>query len=418
MSTFHVPVLFDISNATVQLLGESFDADSDPIISHLEFTLQTAANSQSAAANSATNGNLGKVDIAAADFKNVFLVGGDQDNGDEEAPIFFVKKSNDTEDNAHATKLIDDFCTKLSSAILYNDLQQVAGTKTIPLGGSDENGDFGTSVTGARGESLGTTLGRVASTHLVGNPLAQVIFTDENDNDGDIQAEDEKGDSNYLGTAYGHNTGTTKAPNTIAKQLSIIFGGSQAAADDKIKITDPASSAAGVYNSDNNNALVANQDTGVQNDILKSLLEQLLADGRANELTGYDVSGGDTMYAGPLPFKATDKIVIYVRPILEMKMNGTVYTPSLISIPGDGTPDDGNDNINLATVNQLGVDDSTLFKNAHYEWVSKGGTLDGDNFTAGAAGTFGASGTNLVSPNATTALFDGHIWKISIELTA
>ena len=101
MPTFHVPVLFDISNATVQLLGESFD--SDPITSHLEFTLQTSANSQYAdEADSATNGKLGKVDIAAADFKNVFLVGGDQLSGDEEAPIF-LQKSNNSDDDAAAT---------------------------------------------------------------------------------------------------------------------------------------------------------------------------------------------------------------------------------------------------------------------------------------------------------------------------
>ena len=207
---------------------------------------------------------------------------------------------------------------------------------------------------------------------------------------------------------YGHSDGTTNAPNAIAKQLSTIFGGSQAAADNKIKITDSNDSAAGVYNSDNNNAL-AQESQGVENDILKSLLEQLLAAGRANQLTGYDVSSNTTIYAGPLPFEADDVIVIYVRPILSMSMNASVYTPSLISIPANSTTD--------ATVNQLGVDSTTLFNNDDYEWVSKGGTLDGNTFTAGTAGTFSASGTNLVSPNATTALFDGHIWKISITLT-
>ena len=90
---------------------------------------------------------------------------------------------------------------------------------------------------------------------MVGHPLAQVIFTDENDIDSDIRFKIQKVIQITSKQGYGHSDLTTNAPNAIAKQLSTIFGGSQAAADNKIKITDSNDSAAGVYNSDNNNAL-------------------------------------------------------------------------------------------------------------------------------------------------------------------
>ena len=222
MPIIQIPVLFDVSGS-MQIYGEDTQ-QNDFIESHLQFTLDMTTHPT--------------YPLTFQDFKDAILIG-DQDSQNN---IFFSNESSGT----HA---IDLLCNKIALAITKGNLihYPAAGDHSnvgIPMGGRplvakdglvkvDAN-PLPPIVTGLEDNSanniyslkyhgtispvdgpqpLGNCILRTAATHLVGHPLAQGLFVDEDQ----IQVQ--------LETHNGNQFGTNFYFNSIAEQLSKVFGG-------------------------------------------------------------------------------------------------------------------------------------------------------------------------------------------------
>ena len=401
MANVQMPVLFTISDSTgATLFGENITADL--IENHLPFTLDRSDAFHCAGFDDVANTAQSTLLDA---FKNTFYVG---DPSDAEK-LFYVNMLNITNTAVTAKKLsggavadspakvVDEFCNKLADSILNlhatKGLVHVpAGTKIIPVGGKAQATNFSSSVAPTEAEQLniGNIMARVASVHLVGHPLAQAIFSDED------------GISTSLnGVPAPH--ATTNPPVTaggvgvfktnLARLLSKSLGGSQAATDDRLK----AGNAIGglvIMDGDAKTAFDAGANVsaavsplnpgangttqlfhynlggvdvadGIANPALKSLFEQLLnVSGRTQEVNdtrgiGYTVTaanaGGGTYDYGTqptlnaaagaitlgnvatktitagMPIKANDTLGMFLRPKLKLKFETTVTGPTNIS---------------------------------------------------------------------------------------
>ena len=96
-----------------------------------------------------------------------------------------------------------------------------SATKKIPVGGRATITTFDTSVAPSASEKLnvGDVMARVASVHLVGHPLAQAIFANEDEIQTKITTAP-AGEAANPGGIFKSN---------LAKMLSAAFGGSQQA---------------------------------------------------------------------------------------------------------------------------------------------------------------------------------------------
>lgn len=222
MPIIQIPVLFDVSG-TMQIYGEDTQGQ-DFIESHLQFTLDMTTHPTY------------KLDFQ--DFKNAILIG----DADSSNNIFFANESAGT----HA---IDFLCNKIALAITKGDLihYPAAGDHSdvgIPMGGRPlvaKDGQVKVDadplppiVTGLEDNSanniyslkyhgtvspvdgpqpLGPCILRTCATHLVGHPLAQGLFVNEDN----IQVQLETNTANQFGNNFYYNS--------IAEQLSKVFGG-------------------------------------------------------------------------------------------------------------------------------------------------------------------------------------------------
>lgn len=222
MPIIQIPVLFDVSG-TMQIYGEDTQGQ-DFIESHLQFTLDMTTHPTY------------KLDFQ--DFKNAILIG----DADSSNNIFFANESSGT----HAMDLL---CNKIALAITKGNLihYPAAGDHTdvgIPMGGRPlvaKDGQVKVDadplppiVTGLEDNSanniyslkyhgtispvdgpqpLGPCILRTCATHLVGHPLAQGLFVNEDN----IQVQLETNTANQFGNNFYYNS--------IAEQLSKVFGG-------------------------------------------------------------------------------------------------------------------------------------------------------------------------------------------------
>ena len=222
MPVIQIPVLFDVSGS-MQIYGEDTQ-QNDFIESHLQFTLDMTTDPN--------------YPLSFQDFKNALLIG-DQDSQNN---IFFSNE-------AAGTHAVDILCNKIALAITKGNLLHypAAGDHSnvgIPMGGRPlvakdgtvkVDGDpLPTIVTGLEDNSanniysikyhgtvspvdgpqpLGNCILRTAATHLVGHPLAQGLFVNEDQ----IQVQ--------LETHNGNQFGNNFYFNSISEQLSKVFGG-------------------------------------------------------------------------------------------------------------------------------------------------------------------------------------------------
>lgn len=393
MANVQMPVLFTISDSTgATLFGENITADL--IENHLPFTLDRSDAFHSAGFDDVASTAQSTLLDA---FKNTFYVG---DPSDAEK-LFYVNMLNITNTTVTAKKLaggdvadsaskvVDEFCNKLADAVLNLHatkglIHVPAGTKVIPVGGKAQATNFSSSVAPTEAEQLnvGSIMARVASVHLVGHPLAQAIFSDEDSISTSLNA-----------TPATH---ATTNPNGIfktnlARLLSHSLGGSQAAEANRLKAGndigglvkmdgdaktafDAGANVSAAVSPLNPGANGTNQlfmynlqgvdvADGKANPALKSLFEQLLnVSGRTQEVNdargiGYTVSsavGGaynyttqptlnqaagaitlanvatKTITAG-MPIKANDTLGMFLRPKLKLKFETTVTGPTNIS---------------------------------------------------------------------------------------
>jgi len=206
MPIIQIPVLFDVSG-TMQIYGEDTQGQ-DFIESHLQFTLDMTTDPN--------------YRLNFQDFKDAILIG----DADSSNNIFFANESTGT----HAVDLL---CNKIALAITKGNLihYPAAGDHSdvgIPMGGrplvaKDGNvkvdaDPLPTIVTGLEDNSanniyslkyhgtvspfdgpqpLGPCILRTAATHLVGHPLAQGLFVNEDN----IQVQLETNNGNQFGKA-------------------------------------------------------------------------------------------------------------------------------------------------------------------------------------------------------------------------
>lgn len=231
MPIIQIPVLFDVSG-TMQIYGEDTQGQ-DFIESHLQFTLDMTTDPN--------------YRLNFQDFKDAILIG----DADSSNNIFFANESTGT----HAVDLL---CNKIALAITKGNLihYPAAGDHSdvgIPMGGrplvaKDGNvkvdaDPLPTIVTGLEDNSanniyslkyhgtvspfdgpqpLGPCILRTAATHLVGHPLAQGLFVNEDN----IQVQLETNNGNQFGNNFYFNS--------ISEQISKVFGGGLTTANQRL----------------------------------------------------------------------------------------------------------------------------------------------------------------------------------------
>ena len=207
-----IPVLFDMSGSSL-VFGE--EATGDFVDSHLQFLLDMTTEA---------NG----ISLNASDISSSILVG-DQDSGDN---LFWDGDANGIG--------IDNLCNRIAKAITRGKLVHIPSignfsNSGIPIGGEGHlyslHGDkmpaggyskkYTTSIAPIGDEQmLGQAMARVASVHLIGDPLGSQAFEDA----ASIQTSLETASSQTF------NQGITAFYNALAVQLSKVLGGSKSSA--------------------------------------------------------------------------------------------------------------------------------------------------------------------------------------------
>ena len=207
-----IPVLFDMSGSSL-VFGEQ--ATGDFVDSHLQFLLDMTTEA---------NG----ISLNATDISSSILIG-EQDGGDN---IFFDGDSKGIG--------IDNLCNRIAKAITRGKLVHIPSignfsNSGIPIGGEGHlyslHGDkmpaggyskkYTTTIAPIGDEQmLGQAMARVASIHLIGDPLGSQAFEDA----ASIQTSLETASSQTF------NQGMTAFYNALAVQLSKVLGGSKSSA--------------------------------------------------------------------------------------------------------------------------------------------------------------------------------------------
>ncbi len=208
-----IPVLFDMSGDSV-VYGEDATG-ADFVDSHLQFLLDMTTEANGFSLN-------------ASDISSAILIA-DQDTGDN---IFFDGSANGLG--------VDTLCNRIAKAITRGKLVHIPSmgnfsNSGIPIGGEghlySSHGDkmpgggytlkYTTSIAPIGDEQmLGQAMARVASVHLIGDPLGSAAFQDTTS----IQTSLETASTQTF------NQGNTAFYNALAVQFSKVLGGSKSSA--------------------------------------------------------------------------------------------------------------------------------------------------------------------------------------------
>lgn len=482
MANVQLPVLFQIADATgATLFGE--EVSVDVIENHLKFTLKrnAAFNSPGYDATNATS-------TLAAAFADTFYVGNDDANGDA---LFYVnmiagigtetlskKVLVNTATVATAEQVVDQFCNKFADAILKAQggiglVHATDANKKVPIGGKAAEEFYSSSLAPAESEALdvGALMSRVAAVHLVGHPLAQAIFADEDAISGHLTAAPTASNPGNIFTSelaklLSHALGGSQATNKLAAANSldrlvkmdgdgkVLYEASASGAASGVaplNIIAPANLSATL----SNNIYYYNFEgvvpaTGKSNNALKSLLEQLLnISGRSAKLNdvrsvGYAVANGAAAYShnafpnmqtvdssftsfaltantnvitAPLPVVGGgagtgDTIGVFLRPKLKLKFENSftgAANISMIEVKDDGTVTNiASDSIATTTQGASGI--STVFPGLTPAANGETQALI-DDFQAGKYGWMGSDNT----PNTDTPALKRSLTQTSTD---
>jgi len=375
-TTFHIPVVFDVSGGATLFAEEKPD---DFVENHLQFTLDARTNAYG-------------YTLTAADISNSVFIA-DRDSGDA---LFYQ--------SAESGRTILDLSRKISEAIVHGNLKNDISDleKRVPIGGGavtvGEATLYSGGITDTAGNHLPECLARVISTHLVGHPLAQAFIKDETALYQDISDNQE---------------------NQMVAQLNKILGNDTDAAENFPNLTKIADDDMGS----------AHDISGAANIVLKSLFEQLMAvTGRSNQARdvigreyadldedGFSVLEDRTELRG-FPFLDGDKLVFYVRVKAHLSFEESMIT-SVFDSSGDtllegfgtissgdlsGVDTSGAVAATISTVFPGGQDNGLALENK-YGWM---GTSDN------ATESLNQQCTNETDPT----VLDGHIWKITVTV--
>lgn len=398
MATIHVPVLFDISG-TATVLGETYPSGSDPIESHLEFTV--AATSDYAlsaesmrkafqvggqqddasgaifysgyatgALKSSTEGATSSVIAAArhttpAGTDGVYLLAQTSSNGDGEGATFRVTVNNNAVDKVE----------------VMDPGSGYANTNTITIAKAGFGGNGDDLVITLTGDEISS--GAVDNSihidnfcSLVASTLLQADLVHDNHASKSVPF----GGANYTShTLSAQNLGTNNAPEAMAKvccnhlighplsqalftdesslnedlsandtQVSnwdgnlqhILKSGAKAATGGACALEHQLSA---IFGGSQGVTELANGGTAVtiasadSNPALLSIFEQIMVSGqeRSSDICGAVISGTNTSTAD-FPIKAGDTLVFYLRPTIDLALNTSADTVNVLRNPLSG----------------------------------------------------------------------------------
>lgn len=376
MATVQIPILFDVDNGSttqLELFGEV--ASTDFFVSQSDYTMATG------------------IAASALDCWHV----GDSTNDSTEA-IFFCKST--------GVATVDTACDMIANALITGTLTQTNhGSAKLVKGGGAVNDYFQDNIgTG----TLGAQLAKIACIHLVGHPLAQAIFSNEQKIQDEIlaQAGDAAASANASAATYTDSAGATqnytasKYHTKLSQQLAKLLGGTCATAT------------LGIGSSDNTDANAVLKSTAKANAALKSIFEQLMnVAGRSNDISGAREHASDNTKTttAVFPFAAGDELVFYIRGKIKIGVESAVM---------------GDANVNLVDSTGATLSSASTFTNATATASTIGSSFPGSGGSAAVANKFnwmGATSNDTFGDNTTdltdSTILDCHVLKVTVTLT-
>ena len=311
-------------------------------------------------------------------------------------------------------KNLDMLCDKIADSIIQGALVNTNfGTKNVPIGGNQSRTVFNTTMgTG----NLGEQMAKIACIHLVGHPLAQALFTNEQQitdfirttsyryyNGGDaFQSYNDVSDSKYTKSDTTQVTYTANFYHTkLAQQLGRLLGGRASGTAQNLNVSSTT------------NAGVA-KSTGRANPQIKAIFEQLMnITGRSTGIaTAKEVDGNaanTTTVA--LPFEDGDVLVFYIRGKIKLQVEAAVMGAGAVTLK-DGNGNVVANNSDFATGNSSSV--STIassfpgtatndYESGKFNWMGNIGKQNP---------VFNEKVTDLTAGD----VLDCHTMRISVEL--
>ena len=384
MPTIQIPILFDVDNldAPLTIFGEQ---GTNFFHHHTEFTIAKSANG-----------------LTVNDMKTIHV----GDSADDTPNNIFYCTSR---------KNLDTLCDKIADAIIQGALVNTNfATKNVPIGGNQNRTVFDTTMgTG----NLGEQMAKIACIHLVGHPLAQALFANEqeitdallqqphtnNTNGGDaFQSFNDTSDSKYTKSDTTQITYTANYYHTkLAQQLGKLLGGAASGTTTNLNVS--STTAVGVPKS-----------TGRANAQIKAIFEQLMnVTGRSTGIaTAKEVdTNADNTTTAPLPFEDSDILVFYIRGKIKLQVETAVMGAGTVSLKNGSGNVIANDS-DFATGNSSSV--STIsssfpgtatndYETLKFNWMGNSGKTNP---------VFNEKVTDLTSGD----ILDCHTMRISVEL--
>jgi hypothetical protein len=384
MPTIQVPILFDVDNLELplSLFGEE---GANFFHHHTEFTIASNANG-----------------LTISDMAAIHV--GDADDTTPEK-IFFCSSKRD----------LDTLCDKIAHSIIEGTLVNANfATKAVPIGGKATRTVFDADMGSG---TLGAQMAKIACIHLVGHPLAQALFTNEQQID-DALLEQPYSDAAGEGANYQSNNddgaskymksdGTTEITYTpsyyhtkLARQLGLLLGGKASGAND---LNAGETGVAGVLKS-----------TGKSNPQLKAIFEQLMnVTGRSNGIsTAKEVASDNTKTTtAPLPFESGDVLVFYIRAKVKLEVETAVMGAGAVTlVDGGGAAIASDSDFATGTGSSVSTISSSFpgtatndYEANKYNWMGNAGKSDP---------VFNEKISNLLDGD----VLDCHTMRISLQL--
>lgn len=399
-----IPLIFDVSASGV-IYAEEYAEES--ISAHFKFKI-----------TSPEQNNVGSSDMFINAMKKILYT--DEPEEDVSGVLFYLDYSGSKADAQ--TEISNDIGNAIRNLLLYGQLIQHDGNANtgnqnpgcfglapdgaeatgIPKG-VQQTGDASNSVSNAwysnefidsgdnKGASVGQTLIRIASAHLMGHPFAQA-YIQESTIDNDLS------NTNFEG------------------QIKKYFG------IDKLNV--------GGDTSNNTLDISVNFTNGVRVDMLQTIYEQLnrvnlLDHAKMDDLNGSNEFG----VLRPLIFKTLNTVTFYIRPRLFLTLDDVAGISKLSSAVGNAL------GISGTTFNngETGVSDAqSVFNKVFSTTDGNPGTgfnwlVSGSDGTYSHAETVSRGALNQWQTNYTwsdicgetstaVGMFDAHIWKITVTL--
>jgi hypothetical protein len=394
MATIHVPVLFDISG-TATVLGETYPSGSDPIESHLEFTVAATSDYALSAGTMRKAFQVGgqQNDASGAIFYSGYVTGALKSSMEGTTSsvilaarhtnpagtdgVYLLAQTSKTGDGEGATFRVTVSSDAVSKVEVMDPGSGYADTNTITIAKAGFGGSGDDLVITLTSAEISSVAAGNESIHidnfcsLVASTLLQADLVHANHASKSVPF----GGANYTShTLSAQNLGTNNAPEAMAKVCCNHLIGhplAQALFTDESSLNeDLSANDTQVSNWDGNLQHILKSGTGAcalehqlsaifggsqgvtelanggtavtiasadSNPALLSIFEQIMVSGqeRSSDICGAVISGTNTSTAD-FPIKAGDTLVFYLRPTIDLALNTTADTVNVLRNPLSG----------------------------------------------------------------------------------